>query len=179
MKIFLSVLALFLFSSQELPAVEGGGIEPEKEMEQITKELGDFKGQAEEVIKQLEKVAPGANPGAATQPGAPATPLDIARQKAMRLANDERFLKNATDLLAHPARKKMLYIQIGFFIFMLLLKAWGQSKVQNWFKRMLLGFVLTILMCFGLSYVIPVFVLGEPFVVVTTTIFRVFVFGGP
>ena len=164
------ILPLASFSADDKKAPD-----PEKEMEEITKEIGDFHSQAEQMLKQLEKVTTG---GASLNGGQPSS-LDVARQKAMRLASDDRFLKSAADLWAHPDRPKMLLIQLGFFLFMMIIKAWRQSKVRHWFKRMLLGFVLTIFTWIGIAYVIPAIVLGEPFVVFTTTIFRVLAYGGP
>ena len=148
-----------------------GGSDPDKEMDEIVKEIGDFHGQAEQMMKQLEQKM-----GVAQQSGQAPSPLDQARQKAMRLASDDRFLKSATDLWNNPNRPKMLYIQAAFFVFMLIFKAWRQSKVFHWFKKMLLGFFLTIFTWVGIAYVIPLIVLGEPFAVFTTTLFRVIAF---
>jgi|GEM_PF-4468634 len=169
-----------LSTNPVLPKMAGGaGDNPDKEMDEIVKEIGDFHSQAEQMMKQLEKSAGGMLPNGQPNPAGGGSPLDNARRKMIQLASDDRFLKSAQDLWAHPDRPKMLLIQLGFFVFMLIIKAWRQSKVHHWFKRMMLGFVLTIFTWIGIAYVIPAIVLGEPFIVFTTTIFRVVAFGGP
>jgi len=143
----------------------------ENDVNEITKEMSDFHGQAAEMLNQLEKATAAPNGGMNT--------LDEARKKVMRLASDDRFLKSAGDLWQHSERNKMLLIQLGFFLFMLIIKAWRQAKTNHWFKRLLVGFFLSLTTWIGLAYVIPLAVLGEPFAVFTSTLFRVLLFSGP
>ncbi len=131
------------------------------------------------MLQQLEQATgakPGGQPGGS--PGAePPSKLDEARRKAMRLAADDRFLKSAGELWSHPDRNKMLLIQLGFFIVMLIFKAWRQSRSTHWFKKLIVGFFFSILTWVGLVYLIPLLVLGEPFAVFTGTLFKVFLSG--
>lgn len=145
-----------------------------KEIEDVAKELTDFQGQAQQMMKQLEKVTSGLAPD-----GKQPTTIDFARQKIMRLASDDRFLNSAAALWKHPEREKMLLIQLGFFLFMILIKAWRLAQASHWFKRLVLSVFLNIITIAGMLYVIPLLVLGEPFAVFTTTLFRLVAFGGP
>lgn len=96
------------------------------------------------------------------------------KQKALLLAGDEKFIAAAQEMISSPKRKDMLFIQIGFFVIMLLVKGWRQSKAENWFQKMLIGFVCTVITVAGVSYFIPLFVLGTPFKIFTSTLWRVF-----
>lgn len=159
--------------SQPAPPPPGQPVTDDaSDMADLGREMQDFHKQAEGMLKQLEQAT-----GTAQQNGQPPSQLDLARQKAMKLAADDRFLKSAGDLWGHPDRNKMLLIQLGFFLFMLIVKAWRQSKTQHWFKKMLVGFFFTLLTLVGISYVIPLIVLGEPFAVFTGTLFKVFIAG--
>lgn len=132
----------------------------------LIKELEGYHKQAEQMMQQLQK--------AHGQEGA-LSAADKARQKVMQLATDDRFLASAGELWRHPDRNKLLAIQAGFFLLMILVKAWRQSKVNHWFRKLLVGFFFTIVTWIGVAFVIPFFVLGEPFRVFTLTLFNVLV----
>lgn len=139
---------------------------------ELGREMEDFHKQAQKMLEGLEQAT-----GAAEKAGQSPSQLDEARKKAMKLASDDRFLKAAGDLWASPHRNTMLLAQLGFFLFMLLVKAWLQSRPVHWFRKFLIGFFLNLVTLLGLAYVIPLIVLGEPFAVFTGTLFKVFFAG--
>jgi len=138
--------------------------------EDLAKELEGFNKQAEQVLQQVDQLTK-------LQPVSPQQ-MDQVKEKALKLANDDRFLKSAEALWKNEKRNTMLLVQLGWFLFMLLFKAWRQSKTTHWFRRLLIGFACSCLTWFGLLYVIPLAVLGEPFGVFTGTLWRVLVMGG-
>lgn len=159
------------------PALPPSAAPPAKEpdasdLADLGKDMEDFHKQAEKMLQQLETAT-----GTAQKNGQPPTQLDLARQKAMKLASDDRFLNSLTAIWAHPQRNNMLLFQLGFFLFIVVLKAWINSRPKHWFRKLLIGFFVNILTVITISYVIPLLVIGEPFAVVTGTIFRVFIAG--
>ncbi|HEY8280752.1 MAG TPA: hypothetical protein VIH99_14070 [Bdellovibrionota bacterium] len=157
----------------------------EKAAQELNKELDGIHQQAQQVLNQVEKLAPPApalppHDAPPLIPGAPVLPenLEGMRQKLMTLAQDERFLKAVKDLWDHPDRNKLLAIQAAFFLFMIILKAFVQAKTVHWFKRLFLGFLFFVLTWAGILYVIPLVLLGEPFGIFTGTLWRVLVMGG-
>jgi len=147
-----------------------GNLTEEQGNDELAKELNGLNKQAEQVLQQVDKVA-------GFQPVSPQT-LDKTKETVLKLANDDRFLQAAKGLWANEKRKELLLIQAGFFLFMMLFKAWRQSRTHHWFKRLLVGFALSLITWAGMLYVIPLLVLGEPFAVFTTTLWRVLVMGG-
>jgi hypothetical protein len=168
------ILALCLLA---LPFAKAEDSNAEKELEQLSKEVSDFQGKAAEAAKQIEQL--GEKLAASPSKNDPGDPLFEARKKVMKLAGDDRFLQSAKSLWDHPERDKVLLIQLGFFLLMIVLKAWRQAKASHWLKKLLLGFLFSLLTWVGVLYVIPLAVLGEPFGVFTGTLFRVLLFGGP
>lgn len=100
--------------------------------------------------------------------------LNPAQQKLFKLAADSSFQKAAMDLWQNPNRKNMLIAQLCFFLFMIIFKAWRLSKVKNWFIRFVIAFFLNVVNIIVISFVIPYFMLGEPFRVFTKTLWDVF-----
>jgi hypothetical protein len=137
--------------------------------EDIAKELEQYNRQAEQVLQQVDRL----------QNLAPVPPeqMDRLKRKALTLAHDDRFLQSAESLWKSESRNKMLLLQAGWFLFMLLFKAWRQSRSTHWFRRLLVGFACSLLTWIGLLYVIPLLALGEPFAVFTGTLWRVLVWG--
>ena len=138
----------------------------------LGREMEDFHKQAQKMLEGLEQAT-----GAAEKAGQSPSQLDVARKKAMRLASDDRFLQSVGELWNNPNRNTMLLAQLGFFLLMLILKAWRQSRALHWFRKLLIGFAFTVVTWVGLLYVIPLIVLGEAFAVFTGTLFKVFVAG--
>ncbi len=101
--------------------------------------------------------------------------MEKLKQKAVLLASDEKFLQAAQAMWTSPKRKDMFLIQIGFFVLMLIVKAWQQSRSANWFQKFLIGTVCTVVTMVGISYVIPLLVIGPPFATFTGTLWRIFV----
>lgn len=159
--IFFLALGLFLHG-----ALHAAGNNNEQSADELAKELETYNKQAEQALQQIDKMV-----GVST----PDPKLELIRQKAMRLASDDQFLKAAQDLWKHPDRNKMLAIQAAFFLFMIILKAWRQSRATHWFRKLLIGFFFSIFTLVGVSYAVPLLVLGEPFGVFTGTLFKVLV----
>lgn len=134
------------------------------------KEINDLVQQPNELLKQAEQLTANA-PVSHEQ-------IDVLKARALKLATDDRFLKSAEELWKSEKRKKMLAIQLAWFLFMTFFKSWRQSRTPHWFKRVLVGFACSVLTWVGLSYVIPAAVLGEPFLIFTGTLWRVLVTGG-
>ncbi len=136
--------------------------------EAIAKNLEEYRKQAQQVILQLQKYIE-------TSPADPK--LDKMRRVAMRLAGDDKFLQSAEDLWHSPNRNKMFTYQVGFFLLMLIIKAWWQSSARHWFQKFFIGLVCTLITWIGVSYLIPLLVLGAPFGVFTGTLWKAFVAG--
>ncbi|MGZ3738655.1 MAG: hypothetical protein ACXVB9_04725 [Bdellovibrionota bacterium] len=147
-----------------------GSLTEEQGANELAKELNGLNKQAEQVLQQVDKVT-------GFQPVTPQT-LDKTKETVLKLANDERFLSAAKGLWASEKRKELFLIQAGFFLFMMLFKAWRQSRAHHWFKRLLVGFALSLINWAGMLYVIPLLVLGEPFAIFTGTLWRVLMMGG-
>jgi hypothetical protein len=167
-----------------------GALSEEQGAQELQKELNGLNKQAEDVLQQIDKLQ------ALPVPGQPGTDLpqipqmpnmanlpisgeqfNAIKERALKLANDDRFMKAAEAAWKSPDRQKLLLIQLGFFLFMILFKAFLQSRARHWFKALLVGFACTIFTWVSLSYAIPLFVLGEPFQIVTSTLFKVMVLG--
>jgi hypothetical protein len=177
-----------LFALLLLAAAHAAGSMTEDQgAQELQKELNGLNKQAEDVLQQIDKLQVLPVPG---QPGAalPQMPsmanlpvsgeqMNAVKERVYKIANDDRFMKAAEAVWKSPDRQKLLLIQLGFFLFMILFKAFLQSRTQHWFKKMLVGLMCTIITWVGLSYLIPIAVLGEPFFVVTSTLFKVLVLG--
>ncbi|RZA08924.1 MAG: hypothetical protein EOP11_03330 [Proteobacteria bacterium] len=99
--------------------------------------------------------------------------VEKARRKVMVLAGDQKFLKSAGDLWNSPARNTLLVAQLIFAIFMYFFKAWRQSKAGNWFTRLLSGLFWSVVSLAVLTLALPALILGEPFRIVLSTLWRV------
>ncbi|MGZ3713585.1 MAG: hypothetical protein ACXVBE_17600, partial [Bdellovibrionota bacterium] len=101
--------------------------------------------------------------------------LDIARRKIFALAENKPFLNAMNQLWASPNRNTLLIVDGIFFVVIFLLRSWRQAKASNWFTKVLVGLVFTIILWGGLSYVIPAFVLGEPYRIFVAGLWNVLV----
>lgn len=136
--------------------------------EEIEKDLLNMQKDMQGILNNLnEKIGNGAAAGAQS-----AGRIDVARRKALALASDEKFTKAANQLWAHPDRNKLLVVQGIFFVVIYLLRAWRQARAGNWFTRILVGLLFTIILWGGLSYVIPAIILGEPYRIFVHTIWH-------
>ena len=75
----------------------------------IAKELQQYQKQAEQVLNQVENLANKA-PVSSAQ-------LDATKEKALKLANDDHFLRAVEALWKSEKRDTMLLSQFGFFLF--------------------------------------------------------------
>ena len=158
------VYAFFLFflASTNLLAAANS----EDPAEELSRELEQYNKQAEQALKRVEQVL-------GSQPVSPEQ-VSVFKKKVLELANDDRFLKSAEMLWKSENRNKMLFIQLGWFVLMVLLKAWRKSKASHWFMKILIGLFFRILTWVGIVYAIPAIVMGEPFFVFTGTLFKLF-----
>jgi hypothetical protein len=79
----------------------------------------------------------------------------------LKLFNNPAFSRGMSDIVQHPNRMTLLYVEIGLLIFMLIFRAWRYSKVTHWFRRLIIKFY-TFIMYVGLaSFVAPWVVLGQ------------------
>lgn len=164
MKLILALLALAAFAH-----ATGSMTEPQG-ADELQKELNGLNKQAEEALQKIDKLTSLPSPVTAQQ-------MDAVKARVLRLANDDNFLQSVEALWKNEKRKELFLIQAGFFLFMLLFKAWRQSRAQHWFKKFLVGFACSVISWAGLIYVIPLIVLGKPFAVFTGTLWRVLVMG--
>ncbi len=103
--------------------------------------------------------------------------MALVRQKAFALATDQRFLQAAEDIWTHPNRKTLLWVELGWFLFMVLIKAWRQAKANHWFKKFMVGFFLSLFTWLMMVLAIPAIILGEPFHIFVGTLWRVLLSG--
>jgi hypothetical protein len=142
---------------------------PGNDADDVNKEIADLSRDAEKVMQQMDQLSK-VNPLSVQG-------VNAVKEKALRLATDDKFLRAAEDLWKNEKRNQMFLVQAGWFLFMLLFKAWRQSRTHHWFKRLLVGGACSLVTWIGLIYVIPLAVLGEPFGVFTGTLWRVLVMG--
>lgn len=135
------------------------------ENDELARELEQYRRDAEKLLQQIQEKTAGMD----------TTKLSQARGKIMELAADERFVQSVTDLWNHPKRNTLLVAELIFLVVMFFVKAWRQAKARNWFTKLLTGMFLGLFTWIGVLLILPYIVLGEPFKVVMTTLWRVFV----
>jgi hypothetical protein len=86
--------------------------------------------------------------------------LGEMQMKMLKLVMSEKFLKTAKDVWGSPDRPKVFIYQAAFFLFMLMIRAWQQSRVEHWFRRFLVGLACTVITWAGMAYFIPSIVIG-------------------
>lgn len=100
--------------------------------------------------------------------------VEAVRRKVMALAGDQKFLKAAGDLWQSSERNTLLIAELVFGIFMYFFKAWRLAKASNWFTRTLSGLFLSLFSWLVMLLVLPSLILGEPFRVVVSSLWRAF-----
>lgn len=125
--------------------------------EELAREMQKTQANVQQVLEQVRQRT-GGNLGVSGL-----SQLEQAREKVLRLAADDRFLKAAQELWAHPKRSLVLWVNLGVFILMIFVKAWRQSKARNWFTRLVVGFFLTVFTWALMLGAVPALLLGEPF----------------
>lgn len=158
MRFFLVLACLcsgFAFAEEDL----------QRELEQAQENMQKAQENAQNMLRQLQEKTGGALGN---------EKLAVVREKVMKLANNPDFLTAAGELFTHPKRSKVLVINLIFFVFMIILKAWRQSKASNWFVKMIVGFSFTIITWAGMVYFIPSFVFGPVYQVFLGSIWKAF-----
>ncbi len=132
------------------------------EAEELAKEMEAWQ---ESTLKQLQLIQEKAN--------VPGGQMSAIQAKALQIAGNEKILQAANAIWQHPNRNKVLWVNLGFFIFMILVKAWRQSKCRNWFTKLVVGLLFTIITWVGMGFFVPWVVLGSPYKVLVTQVFQV------
>ncbi len=131
--------------------------------EELAKEMQQFQ---ESTLKQLQVIQEKAR--------GPGDQLGLLREKAVKLATNESFMKAVEEVWSHPKRATVLWANLGFFIFMILIKAWRQSKAKNWFTKMLVGLVITLITWAGMIFLVPWLVMGNSYKVLIMNLMNTF-----
>jgi hypothetical protein len=166
MRVWLALLVFACAYADSPPVINHGGDDINAN-EDLGKELSEFSRKADQILNQANNVAQSVS----------AVPVNLnnLQVKALTLARDQRFIQSIESIWQNKEkRKRLLLVELAWFFFMMSFKAWRQSRVDHWFKRMIVGLACTILMWIGLFYLIPLVILGEPFGIVTGTLWRVF-----
>jgi hypothetical protein len=153
-------LLLLLTLLLSLPALADGVDEMGREAEGIQRNI-------EQVRRVLQERMGGL-------PGIDQQTIETMRRKVMVLAADKTFLKAAGDLWQSPNRNTLLVAELIFAVFMYFFKAWRQAKASNWFTRLLTGLSLSLVTWAGVGFVLPAIILGAPYRIVVTTLWRAF-----
>jgi hypothetical protein len=132
------------------------------EAEELAKEMEAWQ---ESTLKQLQVIQEKANVSSGR--------MGAIQEKALQLASNEKILQAANAIWAHPNRNMVLWANLGFFIFMILVKAWRQAKCRNWFTKLLVGFGFTIFTWIGMGFLVPWIVLGSSYKVLVQQVFQV------
>lgn len=140
------------------------------EAEELAKEMETMQ---KDVLKATQTIQQKVG-GAPAMPGLSTEGISKIKDKLVKLASDETFLKSAQEVWASPQRNNLLIAQGVFFLVMILFKAWRQSKSENWFWKFLVGCFLNLVTWVGLVVVIPVVVLGDPYWVILKTLWKTF-----
>ena len=148
MKIFLLLASIFLASSSSF-AIDD---------DQMVQDLQTMQEDMKKALVQIQEKTAGVD----------GEKMAKAKEKVLRLASDEHFLKSAEQVFSHPNRLNLMLLELAFFVVMIFIKGWRQAAAKNWFKRILVGFGFWWLTWIGMLVVLPYIMLGEPF--------RVFVF---
>jgi hypothetical protein len=131
--------------------------------EELTREMQEFQ---QSTLKQLQLIHEKAK--------GPGDQIGQLREKAVKLATNETFMKAVEEVWSHPKRSTVLLVNLGFFIFMVLVKAWRQSKARNWFTKMIVGFVFTLITWAGMIFLVPWIVLGNSYKILITNLINTF-----
>lgn len=163
-----------------LPPRTNSGASPEKSAavdiadqsaEDLNKEIQGINAQAQEALKKIDQLTKTASTTAA----APVT--NELQRRVLKLGQDGGFLHTAETLWKNEKRAQMLLLQLGWFLFMTLLKGWRMAHMESWLKRIFVGWCFWIITWAGMVYGIPLLVLGRPFALFTSELWQVLVLG--
>jgi hypothetical protein len=109
----------------------------------------------------------GKNPAVAGQPG-PFEQLNRllsqpAVQGYLKLFSNPTFARGVDQIIQSPRRMTLLYVQLGFIVFMMFFRAWRFSKTTSWIKKLWTQFWTFVMFWAGAVVVIPWVVLGDPY----------------
>jgi hypothetical protein len=116
----------------------------------------------------------GLPPGLAALAAAHDGTMGKFQQKIFQLVSDEKFLRAATEVWDGPNRPTVVIYQVAFFLLMIVVRAWQQSKTEHWLMKTLIGFACTVITWAGVVYFVPRLILGEPFRYLLRSIMDVF-----
>ncbi len=95
-------------------------------------------------------------------------------QKYVRLVNHPDFLSSAESILTHPNRMLLIWVELGFFVFFLVFRAWRLSKSKHWLRALWTRTYTYVMYFGGAAIVVPALVIGSPFTTLLKTAFLVF-----
>ena len=133
--------------------------------DELAREMNDLQQNMQKVLEQVQKRAQ-------VDPSPGGFNVDRAREKVVRLASDDRFLRAAQELWAHPKRNLLLWVNLAIFVIMMFVKAWRQAKAANWFTKILVGFFATVATWALMLGAAPALILGEPYHVFVGTLLK-------
>jgi hypothetical protein len=84
-------------------------------------------------------------------------------QKLLRITTDPAIQNAFLDLAKSPDRMKLLYFQLGWFVFFVVLRSWRLSKGAKWYGRLWTRLWTLVLYMAGASFLLPGLILGAPF----------------
>ena len=84
-------------------------------------------------------------------------------QKWIAVISDSRLRASAEALANSPRRMTLIYAEIGWFIVLLVFRAWRFSKVVKWYRRLWVSAYSLGLYWLGSAYLLPWLVFGEDY----------------
>lgn len=107
--------------------------------------------------------------------GEASTPyFDGLKERAAKLMADSSFMQALKDMFTYPNRKNMFMVQICLFVVILLVKKQLQATATNMFSRAFFGILCNLALLGTVSYLVPRIFIGEPFQVVTSSLYKLF-----
>ncbi len=86
-----------------------------------------------------------------------------AVQSYLKFFSNPVFMKGVDQVRNHPNRMELLYVELGWVLFMIVLKAWRSSKVSHWIGRVWLKLWTLALFWTGVLLGVPLVVLGSSY----------------
>lgn len=95
-------------------------------------------------------------------------------QKLGRLATNPEFTAAADRFIRHPDRNKLIYINLGLLLVMLVFRAWRHSKVKHWARRLWVSFYTGVVFWSLIFVAVPRIVIGESYFTLWRVVFQTF-----
>lgn len=116
----------------------------------------------QENLKQLNR-----NEGAESASNLQATLLRALADPRVRnfieMASNPKVGEAVQAVVKHPKRTNLFYLEIGWLLFVMVLRAKVFSKPAHWFRRWIQGIAINVLFVLGASVIFPRVILGQPY----------------